>query len=139
MTKSNLISITSNLIRNNLFFFLILILSSSFAQDNSFKEKLNITYSIQNIESVKNSAAYVDAMNSANFNYHRLKSERNILEFEGGVKIVLFSAEEVLGNGVTTIVPNSFPVKIENYYPPLFRLADNNYIIELKQIIPIKG
>lgn len=139
MRKSNLIFITANLLRKNLFFFLLFIFSSSFAQDNSFKEQLNVTYSIQNIESVKNSTAYIDAMNSANFNHHRLKSERNIIEFEGGVKIVLFSAEEVLSNGMVTINPNDYPIKIQNYHPSLFRLAQNNYIIELKQTIPIKG
>lgn len=139
MKKSNLIFITTNLIRNNLFFFLLFICTCSFAQDNSFKEQLNVSYAIQNIETVSNSKAYIDAMNTANFNHHRLKSEKNIIEFEGGVKIVLFSAEELISNGMATINTNDYPIKIQNYYPPLFRLGQNNYIIELKQTIPVKG
>lgn len=138
MRNSNLYTIIGNRAQKNILFFLVLFLFSSFAQQTVFKEKLNSSYTIQNIESIKNSNLYIDAMNTANFNNHRLKSERNILQFEGGVKVILFSAEEVLANGMTNINPNDFPVKIEKYVAPLFRLADNNYIIELKQAIPGK-
>lgn len=138
MRKSNFILSTTNFIREKALFIVLFLLASSFAQDYSFKEKLNVTYTIENMESVKNSTAYVDAMNSANFNNHRLKSERNTIEFEGGIKIILFSAEEVAAGGQITLNPEDFPSKIENYYPPLFRLADNNYIIELKRAIPSK-
>lgn len=138
MRNSNLYTVIGNRAQKNILFFLVLFLFSSFAQQGVFKEKLNSSYTIQNIESIKNSNAYIEAINTANFNNHRLKSERNILQFEGGIKVILFSAEEVLANGMTNINPNDFPVKIENYIAPLFRLADNNYIIELKQAIPGK-
>jgi hypothetical protein len=122
------------------FFILLLFFSLvSVAQQSSFKEMLNITYSIQNMENIKNTKVYIDALNNANMNNHRLKSARNILQFEEGIKVVLFSAEEVLANGITNFNPKNFTNQIENYTPPVFRLADNNYIIELKQIVSSKS
>jgi hypothetical protein len=131
---------TRFILKRIIFFILFLLLSfTSFAQQNVFKEMLNVSYSIPNIETISNPEIYVNALNNANMNNHRLKSARNTIQFEGGVKVVLYSAEESFSNGLTNINPNDFPLQIQDYIPPVFRLADNNYIIELKQTIHAKG
>ena len=102
---------------------------------NAFKEIQNITYSIQNIETTNNPSAYINALNNAYMINHRLKSESNIIEFEGGVKIIFLSSEKFLANDVNNINPDDFTIQIENYLQPIFRLTDNEYIIELKHAI----
>lgn len=110
--------------------------SLSAQEINSFKELYDKTYSIVENGNVTNIQPYIDALNTANLNNHRLKSERNTIGFEEGVKVVIFSAEEVLANGITSINPNDFPSQIENYTPPVFKLANSNYIIESKKYTP---
>lgn len=105
-------------------------------ENNSFKEFNAKTYIIVENGIVTNIQPYINALNTANFNNHRLKSKRNTIEFEEGVKVVIFSAEEVLANGITSINPNDFPSQIENYTSPIFKLANNNYIIESKNYTP---
>lgn len=122
--------------------FLLTVILMSFSQNlsaqenNSFKEFNAQTYIIVENGNVTNIQPYIDALNTANLNNHRLKSERNTIGFEEGVKVVIFSAEEVLANGITSINPNDFPSQIENYTPPVFKLANNNYIIESKKYTP---
>lgn len=107
------------------------------AQENGrFIELKDKTYMIIDNGSVNDVQPYVNALNTANFNNHRLKSKRNTIGFEEGLKVVIFSAEEVLANGITSINPNDFPIQIENYTPPIFKLANNNYIIESKNYTP---
>ncbi len=105
-------------------------------ENNSFKELNAQTYIIIENGNVTNIQPYIDALNTANLNNHRLKSKRNTIGFEQGVKVVIFSAEEVLANGITSINSNDFPIQIENYTPPVFKLANNNYIIESKKYTP---
>jgi hypothetical protein len=111
---------------------------TSLAQESTFKEKLNISYAIQNISTIKNSEVYINALNASNMNNHRLKSDRNTITFEGGIIVILFSAEELLANSVTDIDPSNFPNQIQRYSTPIFKLTDNNYIVELHQTIPTK-
>lgn len=107
------------------------------AQENNAAKEFNAqTYIIIENGNVTNIQPYIDALNTANLNNHRLKSERNTIVFEEGVKVELFSAEEVLANGITSINPNDFPSQIENYTPPIFKLGNNNYIIESKKYTP---
>lgn len=136
METSTSIFISFSNLSKKITFFILLLLGSfvAFAQNTSFKEMLNVTYSIQNVENIENPNLYIDALNNANMNNHRLKSDRNTINFDSGVKVTLYSAEESLLNGMTSINPSDFPNQIDDYTPPVFRVADNNYILELKQI-----
>ena len=109
--------------------------SMSFAQQNTFKELENITYIAQNKSAIQNSTEYISAINSSDFNKHRLKSERNTITFEGGFSILLLSAEELIANGVNGINLLDFPSQIEDYVSPSFKLGQNNTILEPKQTI----
>jgi len=105
------------------------------AQQNTFKEVKDVSYSIQNISLIENSETYISAINNADFNNHRLKSKRNTIIFEGGLSVILYSAEELVQNGITTINPQDFLVDFENYIAPMFKLSSNNHIIESKRTI----
>jgi hypothetical protein len=128
--------------KTNVFLLVIVLFSFLFsagAQQAMFKEKIGISYTLQNRDQVSNAEAYIAAMNAADFSNYRLKSERNFIEFEGNVTVVLFSAEEVKNNGISTIHPDDYPLQIVNDSPSIFRLADNNYIVELKTMTVNKG
>jgi|TARA_B110000116_G_C16250895_1_gene322253 hypothetical protein len=113
------------------FFFCIAL--NSIAQQNSFKEIENTSYSIQNSGTIANTSDYVMAINAANFNHHRLRLQRNTITFEGGLSVILFSAKEIEAKGITAINPLDFPIAIENYNAPQFKLAANNHILEPKR------
>jgi hypothetical protein len=111
------------------------ITTSLFSQQSIFQELEGTTYLAQNKTTIQNSIEYIKAINSTNFNHHRLKSNRNTITFEGGFSIVLFSAEELIENGMQGISLLDFPTQIENYEAPLFKLGVNNHILEPKQTI----
>ena len=115
--------------------FLLSMTVESFAQQNKFKESENTSYSIQNKTTLTNSAMYVNAVNAANLNHHRLRSKRNVITFEGGASISLFSAEELVANGITNLNPSDFPIQFNDYTSPLFKLGENNHVLEEKKII----
>ncbi len=94
------------------------------------QEENNITYKIIDNGSVTNIQPYIDAMNSANFKYHRLRNNRNIIIFDTGVKIELYSANELIASGKNinaTDYPESFS---STRQVPLFVLGANNFILE---------
>ena len=134
-------AMNTNLTSKKILFLIVSFLYSflSFSQQDSFREMLNVTYSIENGRDISDENAYINALNTANMNNHRLRSSRNTIQFETGVKVILFSAEEVFANGVINFTPIDFPYQIENYTPPVFRLVENNFIIELKKTVHSKG
>jgi hypothetical protein len=101
------------------------------AQENGgFKELKDKTYMIIDNGSVIDVQPYVNALNTANFNHHRLKSKRNTIMFEEGVKIELFSAEEVLANGIS-LNTNNFRNELSQSLDKItFQLGVDNFIIE---------
>ena len=94
------------------------------------QEQNNVTYKIVDNGSVTNIQPYIDALNSANFKYHRLRNSRNLITFDTGLKVELYSANELIANGrniTVTDYPESFP---SNREVPLFVLGSNNFILE---------
>jgi hypothetical protein len=108
---------------------------SFYAQKNTFQEKENLTYIVENTNSIENVNSYLKALNQSNFNNHRLRSKRNTISFENGLQGILFSAEELHTNGFSDVNTTDFPLQFINYYPSTFHLAPNNYIIEAKKTI----
>jgi hypothetical protein len=115
-----------------LFVAALLISSKNFTE---YHEQLNVTYQIKNIEKISGAEKYISAMNKANFNHYRLRSVRQVIRFEDGVEVELFSAEELRKNGIQSVIPSDFP---EKWGPEkdfgTFRLAPNDFIIELKEL-----
>ncbi len=88
------------------------------------------TYEITDNGSVKEIQPYIDALNKSDMRYHRLKNTRNIIVFNTGVKVELFSAEEINANAhplVLSEYPESFDAKRDI---PVFSLGQNNFIME---------
>lgn len=107
-----------------LFVFLVFVISAK------AQEQQNVTYKIIENGSVKNIQPYIDALNTANFKYHRLRSKRTTITFDTGLKVELFSATELAAAGKNVNpadYPESFPAKREE---PLFKLGPNNFILE---------
>lgn len=108
------------------FIFSLLAISTSLkAQEEQGK-----TYIITDNGSIKNVQPYIDALNSANMKYHRLKNTRYTIVFDTGVTVQLFSAAECKANGKNINLadyPDSFDSSRQE---PVFSLGQNNYIME---------
>jgi len=96
----------------------------------SAQEQNNLTYRIIENGTVQNVQPYIDALNASNLKYHRLKDTRTTILFETGVKVELYSANELLTAG-RAINPSDFPITFPaTRVEPSFVLGANNYIIE---------
>ena len=97
----------------------------------SFSQELEgETYRITNHGTVADIQPYINALNAANMQYHRLKNLRNKIVFETGVEVELFSCTELISAGRTINTedyPDSFPA---NYLKPKFYLGSGNFILE---------
>jgi hypothetical protein len=108
--------------------FLLLLAFSARSQ-----EMVNHTYRIVDNGSVQNVQPYIDALNTANMKYHRLKNSRYTIIFETGVKVELFSAAELIATGRNINIadyPDSFDASRQE---PVFILGPGNYIIEQRR------
>lgn len=97
------------------------------------QEKQSETYIITDNGSVKNVQSYIDALNSANMKYHRLKNKRYTVFFDTGVTVELFSATELIANGRNISLsdyPDNFDLSRQE---PIFLLGQNNFILEQKK------
>lgn len=109
-----------------IFFFVLF----AFTFSMSAQEQNNQTYRIIDNGSVTNVQPYIDALNTANMKYHRLRNARHIITFDTGLKVELFSAAELIAAGrnvVATDYPENFSANREE---PLFKLGPNNFIME---------
>jgi len=94
------------------------------------QEQNGITYNIIDNGSVSNIEPYINALNNANMRYHRLKNARHTITFDTGVSVQLFSATELIANGIKINLadyPESFSSSREE---PKFSLGQNNIILE---------
>lgn len=110
-----------------LFSFLLLGFTAS-AQEQ--KEVKNQTYTIVDNGGVTNIQPYIDALNNSDMRNHRLRNKRYTIVFEKGVKVELFSASEIVNNGIQLNIseyPESFDLTRQE---PIFALGANNFIIE---------
>ena len=97
--------------------------------ENSFSQQ-PATFRIIDNGSVKHVKPYVDGLNEANMENHRLKNTRVTITFKTGVKVELFSASEILKSGKAINLddyPESFNITRKE---PVFALGANNFIIE---------
>ena len=110
---------------------LMIMIPSLKAQENDGPRELkDKTYIITDNGSVTNVQPYIDAMNNSNMMNHRLKNKRNTIIFEKGLKVELFSADEIYANG-WNINPANYPDAFDSSRnEPIFALGANNYIIE---------
>jgi hypothetical protein len=106
-------------------FILFLFTSVGFAQ-----EKNGITYSIIKNGNVTDVIPYVTALNKSNMRYHRLREKRNIIVFDTGLTVELYSANEIAANGVKCN-PAEYPlVFAAEKKSPVFSLGPNSFILE---------
>ncbi|MCW3070361.1 MAG: hypothetical protein JWO44_251 [Bacteroidetes bacterium] len=97
------------------------------------QEQANQTYRIIDNGTVQNVQPYIDALNSANMKYHRLKNTRFIITFSTGVKVELFSAAELIAAG-RNINLADYPETFINRVEPIFSLGPNNIIMEQRPV-----
>lgn len=94
------------------------------------QEKNNLSFIIKDNGSVLNVQPYLDAMQNADMRNHRLKNKRYTITFQTGLTIELFSAAEMLENGLPVII-TEFPEEFSSpRRDPVFALGANNFIIE---------
>jgi hypothetical protein len=108
--------------------FLFLIALSARSQ-----EQANQTYRIIDNGTVQNVQPYIDALNTANMKYHRLKTARFTITFSTGVKVELFSAAELIAAG-RAINLADYPEAFVNRVEPVFSLGPNNIIMEQRPV-----
>ena len=65
------------------------------------QEKKNETYKFLNANEVQNVGKHKTALSTANMTKFRYKDQRNIIVFKSGLKVELFSANELTANGYT--------------------------------------
>lgn len=106
-------------------FFCLSISLHSYAQAKPGSFKVIDNGSVQNIK------PYEDALGAANMDSHRLRNKRAVIVFDTGVKVELYSAEELKAMG-HNIAPEEFPLdKDPQAQIPVFSLAANNYILQI--------
>lgn len=101
-----------------------------FATAQDRKEVKEQTYTIIDNGGVTNIQPYIDALNNSDMRNHRLQNKRYTIVFEKGVKVELFSATEILKNGIqinTSEYPENFGLSRQE---PIFALGADNFIIE---------
>jgi len=109
---------------------ILLLVFTAFFVNAKAQEQNNVSYKIIDNGSVKDIQPYIDALNTANFKYHRLRNKRTTIIFDTGVKVELFSANELIAAGKkinATDYPEVFPAGRQE---PLFKLGPNNFILE---------
>ncbi|TXB63442.1 hypothetical protein FRY74_12740 [Vicingus serpentipes] len=114
--------------KKSLTIFLFLITLGVYSQEN--------TYKIIKTNKVQNLADYSSAMNKASFDQYRFFDKRRVINFESGVQIELFSANELKKNGVK--VEDSISIKGDlpkDYIEPVFRINENGHVIMINQIL----
>jgi hypothetical protein len=79
----------------------------------------------------EDSTVYVIALKNANMEQYRLQDSRTTVVFTSGVEVELLSAKELKSAGVNIEVANYKKEFSQGYKMPVFRLADNGYIVAL--------
>lgn len=78
---------------------------------------------------------YEAAIAKADLDAYRLKSSSYSMKFESGVVVEVYSAETVSQANLLKKNINDFPEKFSaERYDSVFNLAENNFIIELRQV-----
>ena len=95
------------------------------------QEKKNETYKFLNANKVSNVGKYKTALSTANMTKFRYENKRNTIEFENGLKVELFSANELISNGYTVDERRLLTSKPINLGMYTFTLsADNKTILQ---------
>jgi len=103
------------------------------AQSSGGKEELNITYKIQNPESVSDLEKYEAALKKADLNSYRLQNESYTFKFESGLIVEVYSAEYLKSIDKLIGEIDSFPKSFSpERYDSVFQLAENDYIVEIR-------
>jgi hypothetical protein len=109
---------------------IMLLVFTAFFTNVNAQEQNNVTYKIVDKGSVKDIQPYIDALNTANFKYHRLRNQRHTIVFDTGVKVELFSANELIAAGRKINATDYPEIFSANRQEPLFKLGPNNFILE---------
>jgi hypothetical protein len=94
------------------------------------QEKNNLSFIIKDHGSVLNIQPYIDAMQNSDMRSHRLKNKRHTITFQTGLTVELFSATEMLENGLPIIISEFLEEFPSSRRDPVFALGANNFIIE---------
>jgi len=89
------------------------------------QEEKDVTYRFLNSNVVSSTSGYENAMSTADMSAFRYKDDSSIIEFEGGLKIELFSANQLISVGKNVDMSKvlvSEPVNKNEY---VFKLSSN--------------
>lgn len=94
------------------------------------------TFKVLPNQHVKNTKVYIDAIQKANMENYRYRTQPNTLQFNNGLKFVLTSAQELKENGRNINLlsyknPDEILAESPNYQNPTFKLAENGNLIAL--------
>jgi hypothetical protein len=121
-------TLSGKLLRVLTVFSFILIGYAAKAQEQ--KEVKDITYIITDKGTITNIQPYIDALGNSDMKYHRLLNKRNTIVFQTGLKVELFSANEIAKKGIQ-INLSEYPEYFDHFHQePVFAVAPNNFIIE---------
>lgn len=103
------------------------------------QEEINNTYRFVNPEMVGDTDNYVNAFSTANMTKFRYANKSNIIEFESGLKVELFSANKLISKGVsvdTSKILTATPLNEDEY---VFDISANGkYILQRFTKIALK-
>lgn len=104
----------------------LLISSISFGQ-----EVQNKTYRIVNPELVDNTNIYINAFSTADMTIFRYADKSNIIEFESGLKVELFSANKLTSKGIAVDFSKILTTEPSNKGDYVFDISANGkYILQ---------
>lgn len=82
-------------------------------------------------------AFYKKAIENANLELYRCRTENDTLLFESGVSVVLFSAESLKRRGVVKSIENykNRDERGENYIQPIFKVTTEGFILAPHKVV----
>lgn len=74
---------------------------------------------------------YVTAIEKADMNSYRNRTKRQILTFDNGLKVELYSAKELIIKGINLDINDYQDTRDPKFTFPTFHLAENGYLVAL--------
>lgn len=95
------------------------------------QEEQDQTYKFINPEVVNNTNTYIEAFSTADMTKFRYADKSNIIEFESGLKVELFSASNLTSKGVNVDTSKILTIEPLNKDEYVFNISENGkYILQ---------